>query len=654
MRLLYTENGMRDSMIVLQMHNLKKSYVTDLIFDNVSLQIKSNERIGIVGKNGAGKTTLMRIMAGESQYDSGTLSIPKTVNVGYLTQQMSLESDETIYTEMTKPFAETLLLKDSLDEISLWLGEHDYDDPDYQDKLDTFERLQNEFESRDGYLIDSKIKSIVTGLNFTMEDLERPVNTFSGGQKTRLALGQMLLHQPDLLLLDEPTNHLDMETVEWLENYLVGFPGAVAIISHDRYFLDKTVSKIFEIELYKGTLYHGNYSKYLIEKEKRYQLEMKRFTAQQKEIKTLETFVEKNIARASTSGMAKSRRKQLERIERIDIPREDRQKASFQFDIKRESGNDVLTIKNLAIGYEGVMLNNNIDFHVKKADRIAIIGPNGIGKTTLVQTIARRLAAIDGNVHYGSNVSIGYYDQKQAEITSNRTVLEELWHEYPNMNEKDVRSVLGQFLFTQDEVLKQVSTLSGGEKARIQLAKLMLQKNNVLILDEPTNHLDIDSKEVLEQALEDYPGTILFVSHDRYFIDRIADRIILLGEETIRVYEGDYSYYLEKLEEEKVRSVELNVSHDAPSETRLDYETQKARRNESRKLERQLGELEDKMQVVEEEIHTIEIKLTDPEIYNDFEKAQSLNEVLNEKNNVLLELMTEYETLEETLISYDI
>ena len=640
-------------MIVLQMHNIKKLYVTDLVFDQVSLQIKSNERIGIVGKNGAGKTTLMKIMAGVSQYDSGTLSIPKSVNIGYLTQQMSLESNETIYDEMSKPFTETLKIKEQLDQVSEWLGNNEYEHPEYQEKLNTLESLQNEFEARDGYLIDSKIKSIVTGLNFSMDDLYRPVNTFSGGQKTRLALGQMLLNQPDLLLLDEPTNHLDMETVEWLENYLVGFPGAVVIISHDRYFLDKTVSKIFEIELYKGTLYHGNYSKYLVEEEKRYKLEMKRYTAQQKEIKTLETFVEKNITRASTSGMAKSRRKQLEKIDRLDVPMEDRQKAKFKFEIKRESGNDVLTIKNLSIGHDGVALNSNITFQVKKSDRIAIIGPNGIGKTTLVKTIARRLDAIDGDVKYGANVSIGYYDQKQAEISSNRTVLEELWHEYPEMNEKDVRSVLGQFLFTQDDVLKQISSLSGGEKSRIQLAKLMLEKNNVLILDEPTNHLDIDSKEVLEQALEDYPGTILFVSHDRYFIDRVASRVILLGESSLDIYEGDYGYYVEKLEEKQARTIKSDVDMPTKSETQVNYQAQKASRNEMRRLEKRLSEIEEEMQTLEKEIEAVENQLTEPEVYNDFEKAQALNEVLNEKNEQLLAIMTEYETIEETLLSYN-
>lgn len=636
---------MRDSMIVLQMNNIKKYYVTDLVFENITMQVHSNSRIGIVGKNGAGKTTLMKIMAGITSIDAGTISIPKDISIGYLTQQMSLESDDTVYNEMRKPFKDLLTIKSQLDDISLWLSTHDYNHVNYQEKLNALEQLQHQFESNDGYHIDSKIKAIVTGLNFTTEDLEREVNSFSGGQKTRLALGQMLLRKPDILLLDEPTNHLDMETVEWLEYYLASFDGAVVIISHDRYFLDKTVNKIYEIELYKGTLYHGNYTQYLIEKDKRYQLDLKNYEAQQKEIKTLETFVEKNIARASTSGMAKSRRKQLEKIERISTPMQDRRKAKFKFDIKRESGNDVLQTHDLSIGHDEV-LNQGISFNVTKGDRLAVIGPNGIGKTTLVQTIAGKLPALSGEIKYGSNVSIGYYDQKQAEISSNRTILEELWHEYREMNEQDIRSILGQFLFTQDDVLKQVNTLSGGEKARIQLAKLMLEKNNLLILDEPTNHLDIDSKEVLEQALEDYPGTLLFVSHDRYFIDRIANRVMQMSNQELLVFEGDYTYFLEKQEEMKVRRYDNEPSANSISQSKLDYESQKVRRNEIRRLERELEELEQTMYMLEGEINALELKLTEPEIYNDYEKAHIVNTTLIEKNNAFERTINQYEQKE--------
>ncbi|WP_411842599.1 ABC-F family ATP-binding cassette domain-containing protein [Salinicoccus sp. HZC-1] len=634
-------------MIVMQLGNIKKSYATDLIFENVNLEVKSGETTGIVGKNGAGKTTLMKIMAGELSYDEGTLSVPKGTSIGYLTQQMTLESSQTVHEEMMRPFSGLLDLKSEIEEITLWLAEHNYNDEKYEDQLKKFEQLQNRFEGDDGYNIDTKIKTVLTGLNFALEDLDRNVDEFSGGQKTRLALGQMLLSNPDLLLLDEPTNHLDMTTVSWLEQYLNSFRGAVVIISHDRYFLDKTVDKIFEVEMFKGTLYHSNYTKYVVEKEKRFSLQLKAYEQQQKEIQKLETFVEKNIARASTSGMAKSRRKQLEHIDRIHMPMQDRKSADFSFDIRRESGNDVLRIRNIGIGYEET-LNDSISFDVDKGDRIAIIGPNGIGKSTLVKTIAKMIPKHGGNIVYGTNVSIGYYDQKQAEFTSNRTILEELWHEYPNMNESDVRKVLGRFLFTQDEVLKLINDLSGGEKARIQLAKLMLEENNLLILDEPTNHLDIDSKEVLENALQDYPGTILFVSHDRYFIDRIATKIIEMDHQKIDLYNGDYSYYTHKKEERESLEIQIE-SKEKKDGSVSDYQAQKQQRNEMQRLKRSITKFEDDITKVEQEIEEIEQTLLNPEVYGDYEKADKYNQRLGQKNVELEDLMMKWEEVEEMI-----
>lgn len=634
-------------MIVMQLGNIKKSFATDLIFENVNLEVKSGETTGIVGKNGAGKTTLMKIMAGELSYDEGMLSVPKGTSVGYLTQQMALESSQTVREEMMRPFSDLLELKANLDEITLWLSEHDYNNTQYEEQLQKFEQLQNRFEGDDGYNIETKIKTVMTGLNFEVTDLDRNVEEFSGGQKTRLALGQMLLRNPDLLLLDEPTNHLDMTTVSWLEQYLNSFRGAVVIISHDRYFLDKTVDKIFEVEMFKGTLFHTNYSKYVVEKEKRFSLQMKAYEQQQKEISKLETFVEKNIARASTSGMAKSRRKQLEHIDRIHMPMQDSKNANFSFDIKKESGNDVLRIKNIGIGYEET-LNDAISFNVDKEDRIAIIGPNGIGKSTLVKTIAKLIPKHSGEIIYGTNVSIGYYDQKQAEFTSSRTILEELWHEYPNMNESVVRAVLGRFLFTQDEVLKLINDLSGGEKARVQLAKLMLEKNNLLILDEPTNHLDIDSKEVLENALQSYPGTIIFVSHDRYFIDRIATKVIEMDHQKIDIYNGDYSYYTHKKEERE--SLEIKIeSQGEKNESITDYQAQKQQRNEMQRLKRSTARIENDITTIEQEIEKIEETLLDPEIYGDYEKADEYNQLLIQKNRELEELMMKWEEIEEMI-----
>ncbi|HIW13217.1 MAG TPA: ABC-F family ATP-binding cassette domain-containing protein [Candidatus Salinicoccus stercoripullorum] len=632
-------------MIVMQLGNIKKSYATDLIFENINLEVKSGETTGVVGKNGAGKTTLMKIMAGELSYDEGTISVPKGTSIGYLTQQMTLESSQTVREEMMRPFSRLIELKTEIEEITGWLADHDYNHSNYEDQLRRFEQLQSRFENEDGYNIDTRIKTVMTGLNFDVDDLGRNVDEFSGGQKTRLALGQMLLSAPDLLLLDEPTNHLDMTTVSWLEQYLKSFRGAVVIISHDRYFLDSTVDRIFEVEMFKGTLYHTNYTKYAVEKEKRFNLQMKAYEEQQKEIKRLETFVEKNIARASTSGMAKSRRKQLEHMDRINMPMQDSRNANFSFDIKRESGNDVLRIKDIGIGYEKP-LNEGISFNVDKGDRIAVIGPNGIGKSTLVKTIAKHLPKHGGEIIYGTNVSIGYYDQKQAEFTSGRTVLEELWHEYPHMKESDVRAVLGRFLFTQDEVLKHINDLSGGEKARIQLAKLMLERNNLLILDEPTNHLDIDSKEVLENALKDYPGTIIFVSHDRYFIDRIATKVMEMDHRSIRLYQGDYSYYVHKKEEQE----SLEIQSESTGQKNIgtnDYASQKQKRNEIQRLKRNIAKIEDEIHRIEQEIGEIEETLLDPEVYGDYEKADEYNQQLGQKNQELEELMSEWEKTEE-------
>ncbi|MEK4555866.1 ABC-F family ATP-binding cassette domain-containing protein [Jeotgalicoccus sp. FSL K6-3177] len=635
-------------MILLQLGNVSKAYGTNIIFGNLDLEVKSGETLGIVGKNGAGKSTLMKIMADELTYDSGTISMPKNVSLGYLAQQMTLESEDTVRDEMQKPFSNILKMNDDMAEIAAWLAEHEHTHRDYDEKLKRYENIQLSFEHNDGYTIDAQIKSVLTGLQFTEADLGRRVEEFSGGQKTRLALGKMLLTKPDLLLLDEPTNHLDMATVEWLEQYLKSYEGAVVIISHDRYFLDRTVDKIYEIELHRGTLYHTNYTNYVKEKEKTYRLRMKQYEREQSEVKRLETFIEKNITRASTSGMAKDRRKKLEMMDRMDKPFIDRSSADFHFTIKRESGNDVLRLKELAIGYDDTVLRSNLSFNVDKGERLAILGSNGIGKSTLAKTIAKIIPALSGSIQYGTNVTIGYYDQKQAEFMSQNNVLEELWKEYPHMKESDVRKILGRFLFTQDEVLKQVNSLSGGEKARIQLAKLMLEENNLLILDEPTNHLDIDSKEVLETALENFPGTIIVVSHDRYFIDKIATRVMEIEPHKIMMVDGDYSYFLHKKKEAEFMEVPAETATEK-KENISDYEAQKQRRNELKKVKKQSEKLEQEIQTLETELTMIEDKLVAPEVFNDYEKAQELNDRLQEINQKLEELMTEWTEAEELL-----
>ncbi|HJF20857.1 MAG TPA: ABC-F family ATP-binding cassette domain-containing protein, partial [Mammaliicoccus lentus] len=508
----------------------------------------------------------------------------------------------------------------------------------------------NQYELLDGYQYESKIKTVLTGLNFTEEDFDREIHSFSGGQKTRLSMAQMLLREPDLLLLDEPTNHLDMETTEWLENYLIHFKGAIVIISHDRYFLDKIVNQVYDVALGSVKRYIGNYSKFLKERDAHYEKVMAEYERQQSEIKKLETFVEKNITRASTSGMAKSRRKVLERMEKIEKPRLDAKSAQIAFEINRSTGEDVLSVKNLEIGYSN-RITPPINLEVKRHDRIAIIGPNGIGKSTLIKTIAQKLESLSGDIRYGSNVQIGYYDQKQAEFKSNLTILDYVWNQYSHMPEKDIRTILGRFLFTQEEVKKIINDLSGGEKARLQLALLMLEKNNLLILDEPTNHLDIDSKEMLEQALQNYEGTLLFVTHDRYFINELANKIFNITADGNELFQGDYQYYLEKLEQrEAIENYEQSNKKQTASTNDDDfYINQKQQKKEKRKLERQLEEIESNISEYESLIEDYEYQLTLPEVFNDIEKSNQINKQRIDTEHLLEESMNNWEEIQNQL-----
>lgn len=639
-------------MILLQINKLEKSYDGEVLFSDVDFEVKTGERIAIVGRNGAGKTTLMKIIAGVESYDEGNISKGKQVTIGYLTQQMTLDSNDTVMNEMKKPFKDVINIEDKMKTLTDWLSIHadEYDQDIYKEKLSQYEALSNQYELMDGYNYESKIKTVLTGLDFKESDFDRQIQSFSGGQKTRLSMAQMLLSEPDLLLLDEPTNHLDMETTEWLENYLTHFKGAIVIISHDRYFLDKIVNQVYDVALGSVKKYVGNYSKFLKERDAHYEKVMAEYERQQNEIKKLETFVEKNITRASTSGMAKSRRKVLERMERIEKPRLDAKSAQINFEITRATGEDVLKVQNLDIGYSK-SITPPINLEVKRHDRIAIIGPNGIGKSTLIKTIAQKIPALGGNIVYGSNIQIGYYDQKQAEFTSNMTILDYVWNQYAHMPEKDIRTILGRFLFTQEEVKKVINDLSGGEKARLQLALLMLEKNNVLILDEPTNHLDIDSKEMLEQALQNFEGTLLFVSHDRYFINELANNIFHITQNGNELFRGDYQYYLEKLEQREAISryeQEDVQSTETPKDDQY-YANQKQLKKEKRKLERQLEEIENNISTYEEQISDYEHQLTLPEIFNDIEKSNEINNLRVEAERLLEENMEKWEDLESKL-----
>ena len=638
--------------MLIQLNNVTKNFVVNEIFSNVKMEINDKDRVAIVGRNGAGKSTLLKIISGELSFDSGERTISKNTTIGYLSQEFIVREDLSIYEEMITCFDEIISLEANLEKLSYELTpENIENDPAL---LDRFDRLQNEVLTHKDYHYKSKIESVLYGLDFTKDVFDKKISTFSGGEKTRLSMAKLLLSEPDLLILDEPTNHLDMENVAWLENYLSSYNGAIVIVSHDRYFLDKVVNVVYNLEFGKLKKYVGNYSKFLKQYEEDYEKQLKEFTSQQKDIKRLEEFVQKNIARASTSKMAKSRQKVLDKMELIDNPKKDDKAANIEFNIKEQSGRDVLMIENLKVGYDGKQVGNAYNFSVYKGDRIAIVGRNGIGKSTLIKTIAKKQNAIGGSVHYGSKVSLGYYDQKQAEFESSKTILNELWDEYPLMKEAEVRTVLGRFLFRGDSVLKIVRDLSGGEKARLQLAKLMLEKNNLLVLDEPTNHLDITSKQVLEDALENYEGTIVFVSHDRYFINKIANKVLDITGDDYSIYLGNYDYYLEKREQELIaKKLKEEKTDEVQEKVANDYALGKEEKKRIRKLERTREELLEKIESLEEKVSLVNNELTKEEVYTDAIKVQeyneelrSLNQEIEDLNNTWLEIEEELESLQ--------
>ena len=637
--------------MLIQLNNVTKNFVVNEVFSNVKMEINDKDRIAIVGRNGAGKSTLLKIISGEIDFDNGARTVSKDTTIGYLSQEFIVREDLSIYEEMITCFNEIIELEKELEKISYELTPENIESN--PGLLDKYDRLQNQVLTHKDYHYKSKIDSVLYGLDFDKEVFDKKISTFSGGEKTRLSMAKLLLSEPDLLILYEPTNHLDMENVAWLENYLSSYNGAIVIVSHDRYFIDKVVSVVYNLEFGKLKKYVGNYSNFLRQYEEDYEKNLKEYVSQQKDIKRLEEFVQKNIARASTSKMAKSRQKVLDKMEIIDNPRKDDKAANIEFRIKEQSGRDVLIVNDLQVGYEE-QVGQKYNFSVYKGDRLAIVGKNGIGKSTLIKTIAKKQKELGGNIQYGSKVSLGYYDQKQAEFESSKTILNELWDEYPLMKEAEVRTVLGRFLFRGDDVLKIVRDLSGGEKARLQLAKLMLEKNNLLILDEPTNHLDITSKQVLEEALENYEGTILFVSHDRYFINKIANKVFDITEEGYNIYLGNYDYYLEKREQEKIakRLKEEKIAEAVVKEVN-DYVLSKEEKRRIRKLERtrdelivQIDELESKIKIVNEE-------LMKEEVYTDAVKTQEWNgklkkltSELEEKNNSWLEIEEELESIQ--------
>ncbi|XJZ27594.1 ABC-F family ATP-binding cassette domain-containing protein [Bacillota bacterium Lsc_1132] len=631
-------------MILLQVNQLSKYFGADLILSNIKLELQTRDRVALVGRNGAGKSTLLKIIAGQISYDSGEIIKPKEVSIGYLAQDTGLESHLSIWEEMLTVFTDLQKMEKSLRKLEESMADpaiHENQER-YEKILKEYDQLQIKFKELGGYQYEADIRSVLHGLNFHNHSLM--ISSLSGGQKTRLALGKLLLTKPDILILDEPTNHLDIDTLSWLEQYLQSYDGAILIVSHDRYFLDKVVNIVYEASRRQIRKYPGNYSSYLEQKAANYEREMRLYEKQQQEIADLQDFIQRNLTRASTTKRAQSRRKKLEKMEILDRPLGIEKSASFSFEIERQSGNDVLKVENLTIGYRE-KISGNLSFHVTRGESIALVGPNGIGKSTLLKTIIQKLPSLSGSIHYGSNVSIGYYDQEQADLTSNKRVLNELWDDFPLKPEKEIRTVLGNFLFSGDDVLKIVSTLSGGEKARLALAKLMLEKANVLILDEPTNHLDLDSKEVLENALIDYPGTILFVSHDRYFINRIATKVLELHPDSCSEFLGDYDYYVEKKKEieelaalEKTASSQVTVVSVSPE--KANYQQDKENKKLERQRKRRLEEIEAKIEQLEEQISSNEQQLCEPEIFQDHEKILDLTEQ-NDKAKMELEILME-------------
>ncbi len=609
------------------MNGLTKSFSGTDILENVKLEVQHRDRVALVGRNGAGKSTLLKIIAGEMSADSGDLIVPKDIRIGYLEQHSGIDSVLTVWEEMMTVFEPLHSIERRLRSLEGLMADPSvYDNPsDYDRVIKEYDALQIEFKDSGGYQYESDTRSVLHGMRFYPEDYSKNVNLLSGGQKTRLALAKMLLSKPDLLILDEPTNHLDIETLGWLEKYLVSYEGAILIVSHDRYFLDEIVTIVYEVSRKKVAKFTGNYSAYLDEKAKNYERDQKLYVKEMGEKAKLEDFVQRNIARASTSKMAKSRRKTLEKTDWMGSPDGDEKSANFTFSIDRPSGNDVLALEEVAVGYDSIPVSTGIGMRVYKQDRIALIGPNGVGKSTILKTIVKSQEPLAGKIRYGTNVQFGYYDQEQATLIGTGTVLQELWDDWPTMNEKDVRSVLGRFLFTGEDVEKPVSSLSGGEKARLSLAKLMLQKSNTLVLDEPTNHLDLDSKEILENALDDFPGTLIFVSHDRYFINRIATKVIDISATGTTEYLGDYDYFIEKkLEQEELLAESNAAKATATPVIERKNDDDKELKRQERRLTRAIDEVESQLTILEDEIVALQDELSTPEFADDHVKLMEL------------------------------
>lgn len=639
-------------MILLQVQQVARYFGADTLFENVSLDVSDNSRIALVGRNGVGKSTLLKMIIGNESPDAGQITKKKGLTIGYLAQNTGLESDKTIYAEMLSVFERLQIMEKNLHEMEAKIADPgaDHSSSAYSQLLNQYDQLLHDFEEQNGYGYEAEVRSVLHGFHFEQEDYDRKISSLSGGQKTRLALAKLLLEQRDLLILDEPTNHLDIDTLTWLEGYVQNYKGALLIVSHDRYFLDRIVNEVYEISHHHSSYYKGNYSAYIDQKAERLRQDWKNYEKQQAEISKLEDFVNKNLVRASTTKRAQSRRKQLEKMERLERPEGDEKGPHFKFTADSQSGNIVLTVKDAAIGYDGRIISSPINIDLRKNQVMAIVGPNGIGKSTLLKSVLGQIPFVKGSSEFGTNVKVGYYDQEQHNLHDKKTVLNELWDDHPTTPEKDIRSILGSFLFIGDDVSKVVHNLSGGEKARLLLTKLAMKNDNFLILDEPTNHLDIDSKEVLENAVMDFNGTVLFVSHDRYFINKVATCVLEIAPQGSTLYLGDYDYYLEKkAEQEEIAAAKSTAEtpiENSPKEVstgKVNYQQGKERQKQERRLKRSVEELEQLVEKLDAQKNDLENQMSSPENYNDLEKMGELQAKLQEISKKLAEAEENWE-----------
>ncbi|KRM29576.1 ABC-F family ATP-binding cassette domain-containing protein [Limosilactobacillus panis] len=642
-------------MILLQANDVMRRFGADVLFHNINLQVQDHGRTALVGRNGAGKTTLLKMIAGITTPDEGTISKVKNLSIGYLAQDQGLDSQNSIWAELDTVFAPLHEQEKEIRQLEEQLASLDTTSSQYQQVMTTYDRLQTNYKKEGGFEYESRMRGILTGFGFGEQYYNTPVNALSGGQKTKLALAKILLQAPDLLILDEPTNHLDMNVLAWLEDYLKSYQGALLVVSHDRYFLDHVVKDVYDLDNRTLVHYTGNYTQFTHHKQERLKAEWKHYDQQQKKIAKLEDFVNRNIVRASTTKQAQARRKQLEKMDRLERPSTDDKSIHFHFHSDKASGNEVLDVDHLKIGYENQVLAGPLSFAVRKPQRIGIIGPNGIGKSTLLKTILHRIPAISGTIKLGANLDIGYYDQEQQQLHTNKTVLDEVWDDHPEVPKKDIRSLLGSFLFVGDDVYKVVHDLSGGEKARLELTKLSFKPIDFLILDEPTNHLDIDSREVLESAINEFPGTVLFVSHDRYFINQVATDILDMQRDGVTHYVGNYDDYLAQGATAPTPTTTTPGSEKKAtvSKGKQSYKQSKEQQRARRKLQRAVDSLEDQMGQLEEQQQAIEKKMAQPEIATDIGKLTDLQKQLDQLKKKSDEVELDWTEAAEKLEEFD-